>query len=160
MLIFEIVDWFLLVFLIFGRELRSLISTFWTFIHSVKTFSFSSFILSSSGWDCGSVFNTSAFWPFWTLLPICSGFNWVYREEVSCDSTSPCGCVIWCWSEWELLLLASTFGNWFSHFDCIFNFISSMSLLERYLFFITLRRIAANLMGSILGRRGVGFFSL
>ena len=53
MLIFEIVDWFLLVFLIFGRELRSLISTFWTFIHSIKTFSFSSFILSSSGWDCG-----------------------------------------------------------------------------------------------------------
>ena len=73
MLIFEIAVWFLLVFLIFGRGLRS--HSFWTFIHSIKTLSFSSFILASSCRDCWSMFDTSGLWPFWTLLLIFSKFT-------------------------------------------------------------------------------------
>ena len=46
-------------------------------------------------------------------------------------------------------LLASTFGNRFSHFDCIFNFISVISISEIYLFFIMVHFIIA-----------VGFFFL
>ena len=83
MLIFEIVDWFLLVFLIFGRELRSLIFIFWTFIHSTETRSVGSFISSSLGWDSGSMFNTSWLRPFWTLLLICSRFTEFGGEECS-----------------------------------------------------------------------------
>ena len=158
-LIFETVDWFLLVFLIFWRGLRSIIYIFWTFVQSIKTLSFSSFIASSSGWDYESMFNASGIRPFWTLLLICPGFTWVWREGVFCDSISPFGCIKWCWSEWEFLLLASTFGNRFRHFDCNFNFISSISISERYLFFIIVRYIVASLLGSISGR-AVGFSSL
>ena len=57
-----------------------------------------------------------------------------------CYSVFPFGCVLG--SERELLLLASTFGNLFLHFACTFNFISSISISERYLFFKMVRRTA------------------
>ena len=63
---------------------------------------------------------TSGLWPFWTLLLICSGFTWVWREGVFGDSIFPFGCIIWCWSEWKLLFLATTFGNRFSYFNYTF----------------------------------------
>ena len=50
--------------------------------------------------------NTSGLWPFWKLLLICSGFTWVWVEEIFCDSASPFVCVAWRWLEWKLLLLA------------------------------------------------------
>ena len=156
LLIFEIVDWSLLVFLIFGRGLRSLISAFWTFIYSIKTLSFSSFILSSLVWDCRSMVITSVLWPFWALLLISSGFTWVWRKGVFFDWTSPFDCIICYWSERKLLLLASTFGNWFSHFNSTFNFMSLISMSERYLFFIMVRRIVASLSGCLyLGEQWV-----
>ena len=63
---------------------------------------------------------TSGLRPFWTLLLICSGFTWVWREGVFGDSTFPFGCIIRCWSERKLLFLATTFGNLFSYFNCTF----------------------------------------
>ena len=46
--------------------------------------------------------NSSGPRPFWTLLLVCWGFSRVWREGIFCDSTYPFGCVIWCWSDWEL----------------------------------------------------------